>query len=192
MAYEWSVLIEQYLRLEFTNVNGNAVSIPLLNNSTQLDFTNQEILGAIAISSDVQPLVVETEAGNCFMTPRTVPEKWQFQINNFNQETLYKIQMIEDAVKNAYSITATILQGYLEYNGNGGLDGLSRRMTPCIINFDTLPYQNVLRGKGMSRRTTVDITICKSTELTLPVLAATGSTVVTGGSIGVLTTGGGV
>jgi hypothetical protein len=170
--------IELYIKFRFSDRTGIIQTVGQ-GIGTQMFFSNIEVKGTITEIRRGLSTVFQTYGGNVAYAPSTQARGFAFTINADNPQTQYKLDYLNDAIRQGFRIEFWILEGYLIYDGSLGLlveDSAQAIFSHAVVEYGDgrAKHREIKRGYGLVRGTETPLTIWEGRHLAIPALPSAG------------------
>lgn len=163
--YDHQQYVPDFLELRFFDHTGQ-ISFAHWGSSLFLD--SQEVL-SVSPSPKWAPETVQTAGGFGFSSGVVAPDKWAFEVREYNQYTHAKVAILHEAVENGWRIWARV-KGLFTFNRQTGNTLPAQTiMNRAVLKFDHAPYREIMRGLGPVHETAKKFELWESVDMALPV-----------------------
>jgi hypothetical protein len=170
--------IELYIKFRFRSATGQIQTVGQ-GIGTQMFFSNLEVKGTITEIRRGLSTVFQTYGGNVAYAPSTQARGFSFTINSYSPQTTFKLDYLNDAIRQGFRIEFWILEGYLVYDGSLGLlveDSAQAIFSHAVVEYGDgrAKHREIKRGYGLVHATETPLTIWEGVHLSIPALPSAG------------------
>jgi len=143
-------------------------------------FSNREVEGTITEARRGLSTIFKTAGGNVAYAPSTQPRGFTFTINTYLKETIFKLDYLNEAIRQGWRVEFWILEGYFTYSGaiNDFVASPAQAILPYAVveyNDGEARHRQIKRGYGLVHGAETQLTIYEGFPLAIPASPQAGS-----------------